>query len=78
MIAGASGCETEPAHRAGPCFQGDTETHARTSSAVELRGDPERKSFDIKELRFVLNIARRGGPVEFQEQHNASVVAYAV
>ena len=35
-IAGGSGRETEPAHRAGPCFQGDTETHARTSSAVEL------------------------------------------
>ena len=36
-IAGGSGRETEPAHRAGPCFQGDIETHARTSSAVELR-----------------------------------------
>ena len=44
----------------------------------ELRSYPKTKSFEIKELRYVLNMARCGGPLEFQEQHNASIVDYAM
>jgi hypothetical protein len=43
-VAGGSGHETEPAHRAGPCFQGDTETHAQTPSAGELLSNGDHRA----------------------------------
>ena len=50
----------------------------RKRAEVELRSYPKTKSFEIKELRYVLNMARCGGPLEFQEQPNASVIFYVL